>query len=536
MKGFNDLEKNECIKKIVKEIELLSRGKTSLQMMMYTIMKREDIMTQIDKINITPCKLDSKEVIAVLLDKLRRVTLIVIEFIIEVRSEFKALNQPNVLILYKNQNYIIKIANDTKDIIEVRVGEAFKYMKRLDVFFLSISQPTLFLPNKYLRLESKLTLPMPVGELYRRMKRAEAYFLNELNNFNTKPEHINSQLEENKAQDLKSSIYVNINTAIEDKGHLRMKSSINDRTSLDIPNDIMEKQIEANLCLKPMKLKESEAKDFLEKYTKELPLNIRNSYPRAQTLLMRIHNSADNYWLASHNNTALAIFCLEHIHEQVRAVILHASSIKKEEFDTMLFQLKEHIWANTSADEIRVELLYIQEDNKFTPCKELENKYFASGFKWKTILNTPNKYYSRRTLILGIQRPYPKGEHKKSIQFMHCSILGLNDKSGMEESINVKYLFNSGCSLIKALLCLLEEDNLCDIKDGYISNAIELAKKIKEGYELYSTKSVSGIESILETLKNLEIDKTNILLNDQLVFFLIIYRLCVEYRVLLYIY
>eukprot|EP00826_Nyctotherus_ovalis_P005386 TRINITY_DN11213_c0_g1_i3.p1 TRINITY_DN11213_c0_g1~~TRINITY_DN11213_c0_g1_i3.p1 ORF type:complete len:201 (+),score=38.22 TRINITY_DN11213_c0_g1_i3:433-1035(+) len=177
MKGLLTLTEPQCVQRIMREIELLSKGQASVQALMYAIVRRENLMNQLKKIDAS-----CKEVLGVLLDNVRKATLIVIEAIARFRAELKALSQENVLVVFKNQNYFEKIAIDTKEIIDIRFPQAFKFARRFDVFFLSISQPTPLLPNNSFKSASKrrLTLSMPVGELYTRVKKAEAYFLAEL--------------------------------------------------------------------------------------------------------------------------------------------------------------------------------------------------------------------------------------------------------------------------------------------------------------------------------------------------------------------
>ena len=272
----------------------------------------------------------------------------------------------------------------------------------------------------------------------------------------------------------------------------------------------------------PLSLKESEAKDFLIDYTTNLEINIRRSYPQPQNIIMLVHNSSEDYWLTTPKNTALGIFCIENPRKRDKAMILHASTIKSEEFPTMLIQLEDYIWKTTNVTEIRVELEYIQNGKNYSAYNQLASLYYANGFKWKMVLNNPNKSYGRRSLVLGISRPdimKLNKSVKSSLELHHYSILGLNNKpsTNSDNILKLSQSFYAPCSIIKAFQYLSQIDNfITQTDDDKISMSINAIISMRNKIKLYETQgmiSELGSESIKHMIRqdNIKIDNKLVL-------------------------
>ena len=125
---------------------------------------------------------------------------------IRFRKEINEMKQTKeeVQIIWNNENYFKKIEIDTKEITCVKFPNLFRHNRKLDIFFLSVSQPSSlfrYLKNKPKEPfgKEKISLSMPVGRLYKRMKNAEQSFFYEISKYNKEDKnYLNSIIYKNR--------------------------------------------------------------------------------------------------------------------------------------------------------------------------------------------------------------------------------------------------------------------------------------------------------------------------------------------------
>ena len=202
MDALEKLVASDYIQEASIQIDLLKSKKLCIRLVLDNIEKRESILNQIKIINkgINE-KNPGIKVIAnmvKLLENLRMLNLVIIEDILQIRISLKKLSsviKPFIL-FYKGENYFHKIIDDYNFIANSEFGRFFKFGKRLDIFFLTISRPV---PNlqkilnqnnihnnegfrktvQSMSISRKLFLSVPIGELYNRIKNAEIILMKE---------------------------------------------------------------------------------------------------------------------------------------------------------------------------------------------------------------------------------------------------------------------------------------------------------------------------------------------------------------------
>jgi len=163
------------------------------------------------------------------------------------------------------------------------------------------------------------------------------------------------------------------------------------------------------LVLRPLRMKESEIKGFLEHYQKKISKQLLESYSPFSELLETSFSGYEPYWLClidkdKFSIKGLAVFHLDPESKiRSRVMILHASVTVEENLNDFLKELINFIWANVNCEEIRVGIVHIEQDNtKSAPYLPLKTAYQNLSFKWKTLANDEN---GKRVLILGLNRP-----------------------------------------------------------------------------------------------------------------------------------
>ena len=139
----------EHIKIIAEEIEKFNKGKSNTQRLLNSIKKREEIIDEVkiinSHINTTSLGHDLLEDIKKLLEHLRISTLLVIENGLRLRKELLKMSRrkqyETMTILHNNENYFMKILDDNVYIENSDLSKIFSSIKKLDLFFLNISQP-----------------------------------------------------------------------------------------------------------------------------------------------------------------------------------------------------------------------------------------------------------------------------------------------------------------------------------------------------------------------------------------------------------
>ena len=185
----------EHIKIIAEEIEKFNKGKSNTQRLLNSIKKREEIIDEVkiinSHINTTSLGHDLLEDIKKLLEHLRISTLLVIENGLRLRKELLKMSRRKqyeiMTILHNNENYFMKILDDNVYIENSDLSKIFSSIKKLDLFFLNISQPrskkknSKELPQINPKNNSQIVLNAPSKEIFMRMRMIESAFLKEIN-------------------------------------------------------------------------------------------------------------------------------------------------------------------------------------------------------------------------------------------------------------------------------------------------------------------------------------------------------------------
>lgn len=137
---------------------------------------------------------------------------------------------------------------------------------------------------------------------------------------------------------------------------------------------------------------------------------MRNSFIcESNDLLKRANQGQDPLWFefvdASNARTSFAVVHIDTTHFATkRLVILHFSSIKREDFGNNLDELVTYIWKNLDCDEIKFTLYHMEdEDFHMGPDVELQDVIKKKGFRWKQLTN--DKLTGKRYIVYLIKRP-----------------------------------------------------------------------------------------------------------------------------------
>eukprot|EP00826_Nyctotherus_ovalis_P040508 TRINITY_DN4002_c0_g3_i1.p1 TRINITY_DN4002_c0_g3~~TRINITY_DN4002_c0_g3_i1.p1 ORF type:complete len:345 (+),score=64.62 TRINITY_DN4002_c0_g3_i1:1131-2165(+) len=337
-----------------------------------------------------------------------------------------------------------------------------------------------------------VALPIP-QRLLKRIKEAEAVIMNETaqtDSAEAKKIVVEEIMEKKEAtQPAKSPIQA----ITEDKINAK-----------DIDNNPAHKTPEKNestekSSLQPLKMKESEVQQFLERYTSVVSSKLIQSYCPLSELLEKAHSGYEPHWLSLTNNSSiegLAVFHLDPAGKsRARVTILHASTASEERLQSFLGELVSCIWENVNCEEIRVGLAHFsQADGKLGPYTPLKAAYQQLHFRWKTLTNDEQ---GNRILILGLTRPSPflnprrLDAKKEPITFKHAVVLSLGQSNNHEVENESEGMLPMGqCSYLSAFLGLKLAGHLQNM------TAIKFGKE-SEFHSLSLTNALTQLEELV---------------------------------------
>ena len=153
MRCLSGLQPKMYIQILAKEIENLHNEKATMQQIFISIQQREDCIGVIEKISEN---LNSEEEIkkkaTIELEKLRMVSLLVVENIMRFRNQLKSINfisgnekklteLENIPIMYNGTNYLIKMKTDTNFLAKSELNQWFNFSNKIDPFLVTPSTP-----------------------------------------------------------------------------------------------------------------------------------------------------------------------------------------------------------------------------------------------------------------------------------------------------------------------------------------------------------------------------------------------------------
>lgn len=252
------------------------------------------------------------------------------------------------------------------------------------------------------------------------------------------------------------------------------------------------------LSLQPLKMKESEVQQFLERYESAVSPKLIQSYCPLSELLEKAHSGYEPHWVSLTNNSSIEGLGVYHLDPAAksgaRVTILHASTAADEALEFFLEELVRSVWTNVHCAEIRVGLAHLpQPDGKLAPHGPLKTAFLRLRFRWKTLTSDQQ---GNRILILGLTRPSPflnpryLDTAKEPITFKHAVVFSLGESNNHEAESKSEGMPPMGqCSYLSAFLGLKLAGHLQDmtaIKFGEESefHSLSLANALAQLEEL----------------------------------------------------
>lgn len=438
MESLSNLSPKMYIQLMAKEIENLYNEKSNVQHIFLTIQKREEMIKCLKQMNQVLASntgnTDLKDKAVKTLEGLRLASLAVVECAFRFREQLKSAYYlsgeedkmqaaQKCPILYKEENYLVKMKNDTLFLASSEFAKLFNFSQKSDPFLVAPANPYIVAKGaskrkqlEALKAPSKqavLELPVPPS-LLKRIHAAELMIMEGViataNDSRTKNDPNNAMPTTGRKEEDKqspSSILGNQEKLQLIPLNLEQENLIN-----DVDENAEELQ---NLQLLPLKITEEELPQFLAKYQTRVIPELIQSYCPLSDLLEKTQTGYTPHWLCfsypgwyeskEQQIEGLAVFFIDpSCKARTRVTILHASVARElGKISDLLSEVLNYIWRNINCDEVRVGLAYIQQEGeKCIPYDPLKNAYQEIKFKWKTLTNDD---LGNRILILGMNRP-----------------------------------------------------------------------------------------------------------------------------------
>jgi hypothetical protein len=263
----------------------------------------------------------------------------------------------------------------------------------------------------------------------------------------------------------------------------------------------------------PLHLFEKDAMNYLSNFEKKLDDNMRLSNPSPANVVKKWNEGNNSQWYGIRNKTTrseidgMFVYSLDSHFDRVN--IVHLSTIARKGFESAVELWLAHLWANTNAHEVRIELYHFDGEKAGKQAKivdtEIRDALKNNKLRWKQILNDAHD----RIIVMGGNRPETvksvENELEHVFSIKAAAMISTSDKdSQIGISKNDKTMFFIPSLYWNSLISFPkyspgEEENIEKPHEIILDILERMREKNKEAFPLSisntSDSAISAIES-----------------------------------------
>eukprot|EP00743_Colponemidia_sp_Colp-15_P003333 GILK01003600.1.p1 GENE.GILK01003600.1~~GILK01003600.1.p1 ORF type:complete len:973 (+),score=214.48 GILK01003600.1:75-2993(+) len=301
------------------------------------------------------------------------------------------------------------------------------------------------------------------------------------------------------------------------------KNSISTGTSADVTQPVKSEPPAVELYLEEIHSTHDSIRQLIQPYLDRVDRKLRNSFESVDELIHTDESTDDCvwYWLkcpqAPHTPAGLLVYYIDtESLSPTKLYISHLSTANREHMHAAVATVVKHIFATSVQEEIRVNMLYQEEENdktKFVIDLPIQKVFESHLFRWKTLTQSRN---GGRCMILGLRRPeelaVPVSAVKMEtlgIRTVSHTVLSLVKGGHVSTDFDSNKAHGSGnnIAVLSAMQKLSQLDSSWEasnsvqnsLVDGFKRLTVEEEKEDKEAKQT-GTKPLAGIPDVTSVL------------------------------------